>query len=238
MEKDRCVIIVKAQPHRSSKYSETVCAAGVGEDGRWRRQYPVPYRILNNSHKFKRWEWIRYEYRLPKNDRRKESQKVVPNSIVTDGTLRSSERGRLLAPLILRDFSDADDRGKSLTLVRPRTLTFEWIPKSAGEVASERDKHANLARQLSFFDTSAKPLEPCPSQFFADWTDQAGLRRRHECDDWESSAAFSRFRREYGEDQALLILKEKYEVQYLNAGLALAFSTHSRRNVTFQTRNQ
>ena len=75
MEKDRCVIIVKAQPHRSSKYSETVCAAGVGEDGRWRRQYPVPYRILNNSQKFKRWEWIRYEYRLPKNDRRKESQR-------------------------------------------------------------------------------------------------------------------------------------------------------------------
>ena len=45
-EIDECVILIKAQPHRSSRYFETVCCAGVGRDQMWRRQYPVPFRIL------------------------------------------------------------------------------------------------------------------------------------------------------------------------------------------------
>ena len=94
MPLDRCVIVIKAQPHRSSDYFETVCSAGVGNDGRWRRQYPVPFRILNDHQKFKRWEWIRYDYDSPQNDQRCESQKVVPESIVTDGTLKLPERPR------------------------------------------------------------------------------------------------------------------------------------------------
>ena len=34
------------------------------------------------------------------------------------------------------------------------------------------------------------------------------------------------------------LIKEKYEEQYLKAGLALAFSTHKRRNVEHGTTNQ
>jgi len=59
---DECFILVKAQPHRSSAYFETVCCAGIGRDGKWRRQYPVPFRILNDIQKFRRWDWIEYLY--------------------------------------------------------------------------------------------------------------------------------------------------------------------------------
>jgi len=37
---------------------------------------------------------------------------------------------------------------------------------------------------------------------------------------------------------AIKYLKEKYEEQYLSAGLVLGFSTHSRRNIENATSNQ
>ena len=71
-----------------------------------------------------------------------------------------------------------------------------------------------------------------------DWRDQEGKRRLHECDDWETSAAFNRFEREYGPKEAIQILKRKYEEEYFKAGLVLGFSTHSRRNIEFGDQNQ
>lgn len=75
-------------------------------------------------------------------------------------------------------------------------------------------------------------------KFRANWKDQDGNRRSHECDDWETSAAFNRFERQYGARRAVEILKEKYEDQYFKAGLAMGFSTHKRRNQEFGSTNQ
>ncbi len=236
--KDECFILVKAQPHRSSKYFETVCCAGIGRDGKWRRQYPVPFRILNDSQKFKRWDWIKYEYTTSSDDRRAESQKVVPESLTVGGKIKPGERTKLLNPLVRASFADADSRDESLTILRPETIEIKWVEKSAREVADERDKHAELANQMSFFDKTAKPLEPCPLQFSVRWRDGDGNHHNHECDDWETSTAFNRFERNYDRQRAIEILREKYEEEYFSAGLVLAFSTHSRRNVTYGARNQ
>ncbi len=81
-------------------------------------------------------------------------------------------------------------------------------------------------------------ITPCPVQFSAKWKDQDGKDREHECDDWETSSAFHRFERDYGRSEAINILRKKYEHDYFKAGLLLAFSTHSRRNVTHGTSNQ
>lgn len=229
---------MKAQPHRSSKYFETVCCAGIGRDGKWRRQYPVPFRILNDNQKFKRWSWISYRFSTSPDDSRPESQKVVPESITVGSELKKSERARFLNPLIRESFEDADSRHESLTLLRPKALTILYEEKSESELANERTKHADLAAQMSLFDKTAKPLEPCPIQFTAKWVDSSGKTRKHECDDWETSSAFFRFRKNCGQQKALETLKEKYEQQYFNAGIALAFSTHSRRNVEHGTKNQ
>ncbi len=237
-KKDECFILVKAQPHRSSKYFETVCCAGVGRNGKWRRQYPVPFRILNDSQKFRRWDWIEYEYTTSADDRRTESQKVIPESLVVGNKLKTTERARFLNPLIRASFSEADSKGESLTMIRPEKIEITWVEKSTSDIAAERDKHAELARQMSLFDSTARPLVPCPLQFTARWRDSDGKDRNHECDDWETSTAFNRFERIYGRHKAIRYLQKKYEEEYFHAGLALAFSTHSRRNITFGTRNQ
>lgn len=237
---DECVILIKAQPHRSSQYFETVCCAGVGRDQKWRRQYPVPFRILHEHQKFRRWQWISYEFVPPQDDRRKESQKVLSPTLKTSGELKSSERADFLAPLVRASLEEADKLRESLTIVRPTSIRLEAKAKTAAELADETQKHKNLASQLSLLedDNPAEPLKPCRMQFYVHWTDQNGKKHRHECDDWETSAAFNRFDREYGEAKAIAILKEKYEEQYFAAGLVLAFSTHKRRNAENNTRNQ
>ena len=235
---DECFILIKASPHRSSKYFETVCCAGVGRDQKWRRQYPVPFRILDDAQQFKRWSWIRYRYIRSKDDRRLESQKVIPETLKIVGEIRKAERASFLQPLVRASFADANDRRESLTLVRPRSFAIEAVEKPPAEIANEAIKHRELADQLSMFDASAKPLTPCPMRFVAKWRDQDGKDRTHECDDWETSAAFNRFERGYGRAEAIKILKQKYETEYMSAGLALGFSTHSRRNAEFGTQNQ
>jgi hypothetical protein len=49
MAKQRVLITVKTYPTLSRKYGETVCTAGVREDGTWVRIYPVPFRRLNEE---------------------------------------------------------------------------------------------------------------------------------------------------------------------------------------------
>lgn len=234
------MILIKAQPHRSSRYFETVCCAGVGRDRRWRRQYPVPFRILKDSQKFGRWQWISYDFVNPKDDRRRESQKVNSNSLVAKGKMKSSERSDFLSPLIVGSLAEADDKNDSLSLVRPQSIRLSALKKTSEELAAETVKHKQLADQLSLLDgdESVEPLVPCRFQFLLHWVDQEGKKHRQECDDWETVAAFNKFERMYGEVKALEYLRVKYEEEYFKSGLVLGFSTHSRRNKEFGSRNQ
>lgn len=188
--------------------------------------------------KFTRWDWIKYSYTKSDQDRRSESQKVVPESLEVSTKVKKSERARFLNPLVRNSFEDANSRNESLTILRPKS--FELVPfeKSEREIDLERRKHAELANQLSMFDSEARPMEPCPVRFVAVWKDQEDKIRRHSCDDWETVSAFARFEREYGRGEAIKILKQKYESDYFDAGIVLAFSTHSRRNTTNGMNNQ
>ena len=236
-QSDECFILVKAQPHRSSNYFETVCCAGIGRDGKWRRQYPVPFRILDPTQRFGRWQWIEYRFSTSPRDQRRESQKVIPESIRLKATLKRSERPSFLNPLVRSSLRDADARSESLAIVRPRSFEFSWKRKTERELSDERVKHAALASQLSMFDRTAKPLEPCPFQFEVRWVDQDGADHRHVSDDWESAQAFRNFRSSLGEKAALPALRDKY-LDYFERGLVFAFSTHKRRNTTRGMPNQ
>lgn len=65
MKKERVLITVKTYPTLSRKYGETVCTAGVREEGSWVRIYPVPFRRLDEAEQYKKFDWI--ECRLIRN---------------------------------------------------------------------------------------------------------------------------------------------------------------------------
>ena len=67
MPKERVLITVKTYPTLSRKYGETVCTAGVREDGSWVRIYPVPFRRLDEAEQYKKFDWV--ECRLIRNSK-------------------------------------------------------------------------------------------------------------------------------------------------------------------------
>ncbi len=226
---DECVILVKALPHRSSNYFETVCCAGLGRNLRWRRLYPVPYRILREAQKFGRWHWLEYDFTSPAHDGRVESQRVVPESINVGEKLKEAERSRIACNITRESTDEAFSRGETLTLLKPTEVDFRWKRKSDAELSGEKVKHAELANQLSLLNEPAEPLEPCPFEFTFKWKTESGTDHFHTCDDWETSTAFFRRRAKMGEQEALNSLKATYEVDYLNKGMRFALGTHSRR---------
>lgn len=202
----------------------------MGRDLKWRRLYPVPFRILQDAQKFGRWNWISYRFTSPAHDGRRESQKVVPESITVGSKLNIGERSRIAAGLTRESVEEAEARGESLTLIKPSEVSFSWVRKSQSMIDDERRKHAQLANQLSLLDKPATPLEPCPFAFGFKWKSEAGKTHTQTCDDWETATAFSRRRESDGEEDALRSLQQTYEHDYLEKGMRFALGTHSRRD--------
>jgi hypothetical protein len=110
LQNSRVVILVKAIPNPSQKYGETVCCAGVTAEGSWKRLYPIRFRHLRDN-KFKRWDWVRFEYRTPTNDNRRESCHVWEDRLWVEGELSKKEHVSLLDPLILPSIKVAAELG-------------------------------------------------------------------------------------------------------------------------------
>ena len=82
----RVLITVKTYPIPSDTYDELVCTAGVTEDGEFVRLYPVNFRDLPYTKKYRKYQWI--EVMVKKHgsrDRRKESYRPVDGSIIRLG---------------------------------------------------------------------------------------------------------------------------------------------------------
>src|SRR5665213_640522 len=74
MPKERVLITVKTYPTLSRKYGETVCTAGVREDGSWVGIYPVPFRRLDETEQYRKFDWV--ECRLIRNQKRPSPRNV------------------------------------------------------------------------------------------------------------------------------------------------------------------
>ena len=51
-KREKILILVKTYPNRSNKYIETVCTAGIREDGSWVRIFPVQFRLYADDQKY------------------------------------------------------------------------------------------------------------------------------------------------------------------------------------------
>lgn len=218
-------MLVKALPHVGQKQGETVCCAGVTQDGRWVRQFPIHFRRLKE--KFGRWNWIEYEWRPAKDDPRPESQRVQEDTIEIVAEMPARERAGFLAPLILPSTDEAARRGRTLTLIRPRDVRFSWSRKSADEVAKERMAYAAAASQGSFFDEDLEALTPCPYFFRFHYTTEDGKGHVATCDDWESAATYFKYASGGDDEAGLRRLADMYGGRYVEKGMVFAMGTHS-----------
>lgn len=234
MHHSRVVIIVKALPHHSVSYGETVCCAGITPEGKFKRLFPVRFRHLSGKSEFQRWDWVRYKYVLPKQDRRPESCKVIEESILKDGKMPVGERASFLEGLISPSIDAAATRGKSLALIRPTDTRFYYKPKSPNKIKSEQQKYELAVSQLSFFDKELMALEPSPYDFRFKFNDESGSHD-FSCGDWETHAMFFKSRkREASEKKALEWISATYNEKYPSKGMLFAAGNIAARPRTWQ----
>ena len=82
MKSERILITVKTYPTLSRKYGETVCTAGVREDGTWVRLYPVSFRRLDELDQYSLFGWVEARLKRNQSDPRPETFRPIdPASI-------------------------------------------------------------------------------------------------------------------------------------------------------------
>lgn len=211
----RVLITVKAYPSPSKKYGETVCCAGIDIDTlQWLRLYPIPYRDLDRSQKFRKYTIINVRCRKVPDDYRVESYKIDADSIeklsYLDTKQKWEARKKVVLPTVSSSFcSILQDtvKNKSLGTFKPCNIDFFWKKSSLENEAKRKACYA----QLSFFDTKKKEIEQIPFDFYYHFKcqDQANCPgHKLPIIDWEIGQAYRNWRYKY-KPQALLLEKIK-----------------------------
>lgn len=234
VQNSSAVILVKAYPQPSKKHSETVCCAGVGLDGKWRRLFPIRFRQLSAEKSFSRWDIVDFSYSKPSDDSRVESCRVHEESISISGRVKlDSEKQKIVASATVASERAAMALKQSLALIRPMNMRFKYRRRSDAEIEEMRQSFAEQARQASMFDKDLDALEPCPFEFSMVYDDEDGPHQKT-CADWETYAAFFNLRKSYSEQEVLKHLEKTYVQDYARKGVVFALGNMKKRPQTWQ----
>ena len=194
--------------------------------GEWRRLYPVRFRQLVANQQFARGQWVNDALRRPSDDKRRESRRIEENTLQAAGTLHPRERLRLLTPLLRASTREAAERGESLALIEPPSLSLKVKAKRPDIIAAERAAFKSTARQQSLMDKDMPPFEPCPYAIAIPFMDHDGVQHAPQCGDWEATGTFFNLRRHGESDEAIIRhLRADFTEPRLGRRIILAMGT-------------
>lgn len=217
----RLLVLVKAAPLPSTKYLETICTAGIDQNGNWYRLYPIPFRYLTSDRQFSKYQWIEVEV-APiscKADQRKESYRPNPVSIRSIGKPlpagKATKRKQILLPIVRGSVESLKDDffrdGTSLGMIKPKRMIDFVIRKSASQWTG---KKAQAQYQMKLFDPQPKELQKVPYDFYYIFQCSDPRCKKHELSihDWEIYASYYSWKKDYGyaEDVVLEKLRMKW----------------------------
>lgn len=244
MKKERVLVTVKTYPTLSRKYGETVCTAGLREDGTWVRIYPVPFRRLNEAEQYSKYDWL--ECRLARNttDPRPETFRPVDEAELVEcghiDTDREWEERRRVVLGKARVYDRLDEliagakaNEISLAIFKPTRITDficeeetrEWDPEKVREMRALTNQH-DLFADNSWRETF-KVIPKLPYSFSYRFEDAAGKRSQLQVLDWEVGSLFWNCVRRAGNDEAKAIkkVKAKYLDEFLKTDIHFFLGT-------------
>lgn len=243
MPRERVLITVKTYPTLSRKYGETVCTAGIRPNGSWLRIYPVPFRRLEETEQYRKFDWLECELAPGRSDPRPETRHPVDfaqlEAVAHVGTSQSwRERRQLLLKTCrvytrLRDVIDGAKANEiSLAVFKPSKVTkFVWEAEErdwdAAKVAELREK----SRQGELFEeeawrTTFKLIPKLPYSFSYRFEDAVGQSSEMQILDWEIGALYWNCLRDAGsEEAALQMVRLKYFDQFMKTDLHFFLGT-------------
>lgn len=226
---DRVLITVKTYPTLSGTYGETVCTAGLREDGSWVRIYPVPFRLLEEINRYKLFEWIECPLERNKKDFRPETFRLLDPSRIRRGAwLDTADNWRARRNIVLKTatvydrldplIKAAKEKTASLAVFKPTEIIGfvdepadrEWSPKKLDEMRAKID-------QVDLFDdnewrTTFRVVNKLPYKFYYRFRDAAGRISKLQILEWQIGALFWNCLEQAGgnEEEALAKVRQKY----------------------------
>ena len=202
---------VKAYPALLNDLAEAVCVAGfrtsLFEQPQWIRLFPVPFRELEGDQKFRKWQEITVNVEPSNKDRRPESVLPFSDTIHAGRELPLRERRALVDSMPHESMCAIIDQekldGTSLGVVRPRQVIDVVVEeRDADEVRVQQRRVDDAAAQQKLFGPALAPLEVISHRFLYRYLceDPECAGHRQGIVDWEISAAYRKWRRQYPTD--------------------------------------
>ncbi len=203
----RALIVVRTYPTPSKKGVEVSCTAAITNEGKWLRLFPVPWRLLPEDQRFRKYQWI--EARVTKaSDPRPESYRLRANGIkILSGPISTAKgwaaRKAVIYPLragsLCQLKNERDSKGfPTLGIFRPRIIKRLIIepdnqPWSPGQLEALQQGHL-------FQAPVRQPLEKIPHKFIYDFECDHAACGGHMlmCSDWEMSQSYRQWKGRYG----------------------------------------
>ena len=243
-EKQRILVTVKTYPTLSRKYGETVCTAGIREDGTWVRIYPVPFRRLNESEQYRKYDWIECQLVRRTADLRPESfSPADQNELTPVGHIDTSDKWRERRRLLLqtaqvydrldRLIKGAKSNTLSLAVFKPTKVTdFIWEEEDRDWNQEKLHQMRALHSQLALFEDNSwrqtfQLIPKLPYSFSYRFEDSTGKRSELQVLDWEAGALYWNCLKstEGDEDAALAKVRNKYFDTFLKTDLHFFLGT-------------
>lgn len=226
---ERILITVKTYPTLSRKYGETVCTAGVREDGSWVRIYPVPFRRLDEEQQYRKYDWLHCALIRNRNDPRPETFRPRRASEMQPvGHMGTSDRWRERRELLLKRatvhtrlaelIAGAKANRLSLAVFKPaRIIDFTWEEEEREWDSAKVEEMRQLTQQAEIFAEDAwretfKIIPKLPYSFSYRFKDADGKESRMVVLDWEIGALYWNCLQGTDGDEAAALVKvrQKY----------------------------
>lgn len=238
---DEFLIVTKTYPCPSTRYRELSCVAGINRAGEMRRLFPIPFRLLEQTAQFKKWQWIRANATKAPADHRPESYKVDLDSIVcTDEYINTDNQWRkrlaLIEPHMVSGFAELEARrlrsGETLGFMRPaRLIGLDIVSEKDKDWTPDELAHLQSQNMFDHPDIAARaPLQKLPYRFYYRYEiDEPGGTKqfKHKITDWEVGALYFTCVKDYGTNWESK-LRQKLESDFAQKDLIFLMGTMHR----------
>lgn len=212
------LVTVKAYPNPSAKYFETVCVAAITREEGWIRLFPVGFRSLDESKRFKKYQRIQLRMEKHERDQRQESYRPDENSFRLLEVLGTndnwSERWRWIRPTVGPSMCELLRRenaeGRSLRCIKPRCVDDFVVEEVPSEWSGRKQ---SVVDQMTLFDPVDAKLEKIPFVFRYHYRCQDAACKGHKqaIIDWELMELFRKVSRDgLSRDEIVSKLRAKY----------------------------
>lgn len=201
-------------PHPSQTHQELVCTAGITDDLRWVRLYPIDYRYQPQNRQFRKYQWIEIGLasKGAKNDSRKESRRpdlgsiqILGSPLSTDHDWRARREIIDRMPHHTRLELEAlyESQKVSLGIVRPTEILDLKVEPTERQWKPEWE--ATL-RQFNLFSGKPKQLEKLPYKFSYVFRCADTDQKPHTAmiEDWELGVLYRKEVERLGDEQAAI----------------------------------